>query len=492
MRDAAVVDVGSNSIRLVIYRIEGRAILPLLNERAAVGLGRGLRETGVLSPEGVVEAIAALKRFRLFLDARGVNDVIAVATAAVREAADGPDFAATVAEILRAELSVIAGEEEARASALGVIAGEPDATGVVGDLGGSSLEFAGVVQGEVTSGVTMPLGPFALASACGGDVKAARKIVDAQVSEVVDRLAAPRDLLYAVGGAWRAIARIALETRDHPVRVLHAYEMSAAEAVDLAKFVSKQSVASLASVREVSRRRAETLPLAAAVLERSIKRLGVKRVRIQAYGLREGLLFTRMGADERAGDPLIAGLEALTRRTGGIAAIGPAIETWLDPAREVMGTAFGPERDPILYSAACRTADLAGRHHPDHRAELGALETLYAPVAGVSHEERVFLALTVHHRYGGRREPAALAAPLRLLGRDARDTALKLGLALRFACTFSARAASLLEHAGLEVTDKEAVLRVTEIGRGLYTSAAERRFQQFAAAVERTPKLVEA
>ncbi len=490
VRDAAVVDVGSNSIRLVLYRIEGRAILPILNERSAVGLGRGLQESGVLSPDGVTEAVAALERFRVFLDARGVTDVIAVATAAVREAKDGPAFAKRVAQILRAQLSVITGEEEARASALGIIAGEPDASGIVGDLGGSSLEFAVVDGGEFVSGMTLPLGPFALAGACGGDLKAARKIVDTIVSRAARRFTGPRETLYAVGGAWRAIARISLESRGHPVRLLHGYELSAVEAIDLAKFVAKQSVASIASVPEVSRRRAETLPLAAVVLERAVKRLGVKCVRVQAYGLREGLLFARMSEDERAGDPLVAGLEALARRSGGIAAIGPALESWLEPARAAMGAVFDADRDSVLFSAACRTADLGGRHHPDHRAELASLETLYAPVAGVSHEERVFLALAVHHRYGGRRDPAPLAAPLRLLREEGRDAAFKLGLGLRFACTFSGRAATLLDHAHLAVTDQDVELSLTETGKCLYTSAAERRFLHFASALGRDPKIV--
>ena len=177
-RQAAVIDVGSNSVRLVIYRLEGRAIWTVYNEKALAGLGRDLPATGRLSPEGVETAITALRRYRAVLDGWGAEDVTAAATAAVREAADGPMFLKRVREETGLEVRVLTGDEEARYAALGVIAGQPDAHGVVGDLGGSSLELVRLNGAGPEDGATLPLGPFALGAPRQLDLDRTRRIVD--------------------------------------------------------------------------------------------------------------------------------------------------------------------------------------------------------------------------------------------------------------------------------------------------------------------------
>ncbi|MBU1539361.1 MAG: Ppx/GppA family phosphatase, partial [Alphaproteobacteria bacterium] len=140
-RDVAAIDIGSNSVRLVLYRLEGRAIWTVFNEKVLAGLGRDMPVTGRLSVEGAAQAITALKRFSAVIE--GVQPALAfiAATAAVREAEDGPDFCDKVAAETGLRIRVLSGEEEARYAALGVLAGIPQADGVAGDLGGSSLEL---------------------------------------------------------------------------------------------------------------------------------------------------------------------------------------------------------------------------------------------------------------------------------------------------------------------------------------------------------------
>ncbi len=161
-REIAVIDVGSNSVRLVLYRVEGRSLTPILNEKTLAGLGRDLSRSGRLSAPGVEAALVVLKRFRAVLQALDVKVVRAVATAAVREASDGAAFVARVREETGLILRVLTGAEEARFSALGVLAGAPEAHGIVGDLGGSSLELVPVSGGEPGQGETMAVGPLAL------------------------------------------------------------------------------------------------------------------------------------------------------------------------------------------------------------------------------------------------------------------------------------------------------------------------------------------
>jgi exopolyphosphatase/guanosine-5'-triphosphate,3'-diphosphate pyrophosphatase len=460
----------------------------VLNDRAAAGLGRELARTGRLSQEGVDLALAAARRFRLFLDARRVREVRVVGTAAVRVAADAASFVNEFERAIGAKLRVLTGEEEGRYAALGVLAGEPAARGLVADMGGSSLELAPVGDGVVQPPVTLMLGAFAMSARAGGDVKAARAVVDealgaAKIDPVTD------STLYVVGGAWRNLAKIDMVRRDYPLKVLQGYEMSPAEAIDISRFLAKQSPASIARMSEASRRRAEAIPFAAVALERLVKHFGVRAVVVSSYGLREGVLLDTMPERIRKADPLLAGAEAMARRAGSEVAFGRALEGWVAPAAEAMGASFDRAQLNRLCIAACRLADIGGALHPDHRAELASREVLYAQFAGLSHAERVFLSRVIHHRYAGRRELDGPAGLNRIITPEARDTALRLGLALRLAGAISARSATLLAESQLELSDREIKLLLTRKGAVLATEMVERRLEQLALAFERAPKI---
>jgi exopolyphosphatase/guanosine-5'-triphosphate,3'-diphosphate pyrophosphatase len=487
LRDVAVIDVGSNSVRLVVYRVEGRDFTPLLNDRAAAGLGRDLMKTGRLSPQGVEAALAAARRFKLFLDARRVRDVRVVGTAAVREASDAKPFLTEFERAIGAKVRVLSGEEEGRYAGLGVLAGDPGARGVVADLGGSSLELAPLANGDVGRPATLLLGSFALATRSEGDIKAARALLDSSLDEV--KIDAPADgSLYAVGGAWRNFAKIAMSHEKYPLRLLQGYEMRADAAAEIARFLAKQSPASIARM-EVSRRRAEAMPFAATALERLIKRLGLKSVVISSFGLREGILLETMPARIRAQDPLLVGAEAMARRAGADPNYGRALEAWMAPLVEAFGPAFDPERRKRLFVAACRLADIGGALHPDHRAEVAARDVLYAQSAGASHAERLFLALTIHHRYAGKKEFDEAPNIDRIVPPEARDAALRLGLTMRLAGAFSSRAPSLLKESRLELSSDTLTLKLSAKGRDLATDVVEKRLAQLAEALERTPRL---
>ncbi|HQT53112.1 MAG TPA: Ppx/GppA phosphatase family protein, partial [Phenylobacterium sp.] len=395
-RQAAVIDLGSNSVRLVIYRLEGRAIWTIFNEKALAGLGRDLPTTGRLSPDGIETAIAAMRRFRAVLDGLHASEIMVVATAAARDAVDGRDFLARVQEETGLQVRILTGEQEARYAALGVIAGQPDAKGVVGDLGGSSLELIRLQEGRSGDGVTLPLGPFSLGAPRPLDVDKTRKRIDAALAPMGERFATSQ--FQAVGGAWRNLALLHMIMADYPLRVAHQYEMTRADAQDVARFVSRQSRGSLERIQGLSKKRFDTLPYSALVLDALIERLGVEKVVISAYGLREGLLLEAMSPEERARDPLIEGCEALTAVRGLSQDLGLALETWLTRAFATLPPVFG-ERDAVLTAAACRLADLGARLHPDHRADLAFDQVLRAPIAGMTHAERAFLACVAFARH---------------------------------------------------------------------------------------------
>jgi exopolyphosphatase / guanosine-5'-triphosphate,3'-diphosphate pyrophosphatase len=447
-RDAAVIDIGSNSVRLVVYRLEGRAIWTVFNEKVLAGLGRDVARTGRLAPDGVAATLTTLKRFRAVLDAVDRVQVFVVATAAVREAADGRDFVDAVKAETGFDVRVLSGVEEARYSSLGVLAGTPEADGVVGDMGGSSLELTRVGDGEAGQGLSLPLGAFALRGADGFDPLRARTRT-AKVLEQIDDEFATRTF-YAVGGGWRNLALLHMRIAGYPLQIVHQYEILAADALDAARFIARQSRGSLERIPGVSKRRLETIPYAAVVLESLIGRLGLERICMSAYGLREGLLFESMAAEIRALDPMIEGCAAMGVREGADLELGPALEAWLTPVFSKLTPLFGG-RDQKFVAAACRLADLGARLHPDHRANLVFEQVLRAPISGITHPERAFLAATLFARHTGSAPPPDGELLERILSDDRRQRARALGAAVRLGCDLSGRSAKLLGKSKLEI-----------------------------------------
>ena len=189
-----------------------------------------LAVTGRLSPEGAAAAIDALTRFRVLIEAAKPDAVFTVATAAVRDAADGPAFCRRVKDRTGLDLRVLSGEEEARYSALGVLAGLPNATGLVGDLGGASLELTRIVDGEPGRGVTLPLGPFSVADGGKPDADKIRAAIERHLRPIAGRFGARS--FNAVGGAWRNFALIHMRMSNYPLEIVHEYEIEAQDALE--------------------------------------------------------------------------------------------------------------------------------------------------------------------------------------------------------------------------------------------------------------------
>lgn len=486
-RDVAVVDVGSNSVRLVVYRLEGRAIWTVYNEKVLAGLGRGLAATRRLNPEGAASALSALRRFRAVLDGARPSQVYTAATAAVREAVDGPDFVERVREEAGFALRVLTGEDEAQGAAMGVIAGAPGSVGVVGDLGGSSLELTRVANGRLEGGVTLPLGPFAMGAPREDDDPPKRR---REIARRLDGVAADyrASTFHAVGGAWRNIALLQMRLAAYPLHVVHQYELTAFEALEVARLVSQQSRHSLERIKGVSKKRLETLPHAALLLETLIERLGVERVVFSAYGVREGLIYQAMSPELRASDPLVEGCAALGARMGAAEGLGPALERWLAPLSAALPPVFPGGRHPTLLAAACRLADMGARLHPDHRGALAFEQVLRAPIAGQTHGERVYLGTAVFTRYEADSPLPEPQTAAWLLSPERLHRARALGLALRLGCDLSGRSPALLAASSLELQGKDLVL-TAQPGKAdlLLSDQTRKRLNALAAQLELTP-----
>lgn len=480
-QDAAVIDVGSNSVRLVVYRIDGRAMTPVLNEKVMAGLGRDIARSGFLFSDGVDIALRALRRFATLVDALQVRDVFAVATAAVREARDGRAFAECVKAETGVALRVLSGDDEARLSALGASAGAPDAKGLVGDLGGASLELVEIGPKGVGRGETFPLGPLTMMR--GEDFDYDR--VKRQVAEALERtklLGKRGGDFYAVGGAWRALGRIDIALTNHPLGVLQHHQMSRAEVLKVVDAVRRQGKRSLEKLEEAAAKRAETLPYAAVVLEHVMLVGQFERVVLSAFGLREGVLIERMSPQALAVHPLIAAAEALAGRWSRAHAFGPQLERWIAPMFARQPYVFPKKREAVLRGAAARLADVGGPLHPDQRIEIMFDLVLRAPLAAISHEERAFLAAAIHHRYT-KAQPRHAAAYLRLLSEERQAAAAALGAALRLGAHLCGRSEVLLSAFEAGVVDGALLLRVKKKMAHLVTEAGVRRLEAAAQAL---------
>lgn len=485
-----VIDIGSNSVRLVVYEGVGRAPLPIFNERALCGLGRGLSESGKLNKDGAKMAVENMARFVAAAEAMEVDRLEVVATEAVRAAKDGPAFVENLEKRYAIDVDVLKGTQEARASALGVLAGIPGAHGAMGDLGGASLELVGLVDGEPGRGISLPIGPFRLMQQWAKDRKKTRRAVQKMLEEIgwLGRGRADR-VFYPVGGAWRALANIHMQQNDYPLHVIHEYEMACDDARELFGLVMNLSPTSLARIQGVPKKRLDTLPLAAMVLDSVIERMNPAKLVFSAQGLREGILFDKLSAAQRRKDPLLAACADIAVRSRRFEVTGADLFAWTQPL-------FGKEtaEQKRLRLAACILGDIAWNEHPDYRAEQAFWRILRMPVTGVDHPGRAFLALAVGERYGegvgkiGGEEGERITALI-----DPYDIARAkvLGRVLRFAFTLSAGNRRILNATSLKMDAKNLTLRLPKRkGAALLGEMVVRRFEAVAKAVGRKPRVV--
>jgi len=400
-KPVAVIDIGSNSVRLVVFEQAKRNPVPIFNEKVLCGLGRSIVTTGLLDKSGVKRALRALRRFRAICEQLDVSDTEVIATAAAREAENGPDFVSRAEQALGCGISVITGKREAQLAAAGVVSGFPDADGVAADLGGGSLEIIGIHKKKgLIDGVTLPLGGLRLIDISGGDLKMARKIVDAEL-EKVSWLKKGKDRpLYAVGGTWRAFARLHMAYSQYPLSVMHAYKIQVNEALKFARVVDHLSAESLEQIAVIPKARRETLPFGALVLERLLRQMRPSEFVVSAFGVREGTLYSTLSDKEKARDPLIDACAELAVLRSRSAEHAHELCKWTDALFE----SPGPEETPAekrLRHAACLVSDIGWRTHPDYRSTQSQSIIAQESFAGIDHPGRAFLALTVFFRNRG-------------------------------------------------------------------------------------------
>ena len=482
----AVVDIGSNTVRLVVYDGYRRAPVPMFNESASCGLGGELAATGRIGDEAAERALRAIARFGRLARGMGVEDPAFIATAAVREAANGKAFQREAKRRCGERIAVLSGDEEARLSALGVVSGIPRADGIMGDLGGGSLELVDIRRGRIARQATLPLGILRLA---GG--RRARR--DAMLEEIGAELAKVSWLgggdgrtFYPVGGAWRAVARLHMARADHPLHVIDGYRMTAREMRDLAEVMGALGPRSLEQIAGVPRRRRDSLPVACDLMRALLGETGARRVAFSAQGLREGYLYDRLDKKRRREDPVLVAAMALALREARFGPVGEALFDWMEPL--FRGRRKARRR---LRRIACHLADIGWREHPDYRAVQTMNRIQRFPFMGLEHDERAFLGYTAFMRYGG--DPAAPEAQTaqRLMSQRQRLDAEAAGEAMRLAFRVSGGAPAVLARSALAVDGDRLTLRLPDDGSSPLDDSVARQFAALAAATGMRPGKIE-
>ncbi|MFN3525433.1 MAG: Ppx/GppA family phosphatase [Paracoccus sp. (in: a-proteobacteria)] len=468
LKRVGVVDVGSNSIRLVVFDGAARSPAYFYNEKIMAGLGQDMARTGKLNPAGIERGFAALRRFAALARSMNIEPLTCVATAAVREAEDGPAFQTRVERETGLRLHVIDGAEEARLSAQGVLLGWPEARGLVCDIGGNSMELAEVGEGKVGRRATSQLGPFRLQQVPEADLPAH---IDAILGDLATTMGTDHKRLYLVGGSWRAIARLDMERRGYPMTVLHEYRMTPEDAAETVEWIARNDLAVLRAKTGISASRIELVPLASKVLSQMIGVFRPAELAVSSYGIREGLLYEHMSATLRKRDPLIEAARFTEKQMARLPGFGKKLYQFLLPLFPDMPT----ERDRLVR-AACLLHDTAWRAHPDYRAEACFDNVTRANMAALSHPERVFLGVALLHRYKNSRAKSPMAPLFTLLDEAELRDAEILGKAMRFGAMF---AIDDLSDAGRLVytPGKRLELKLTSIGRDLLGEVARSRFK---------------
>lgn len=481
----AVVDIGSNSVRLVIYESFSRTPSIVHNEKAICAIGRDMVTRRRLHDDGMRLALEALSRFRILADAHRVELRDAVATAAARDAVNGKEFVRRAEVAWGSPVRILSGEEEARLAAQGVLAGIPSANGLVADLGGGSLDMVTVENGATGQALTLPFGPLRLIDAAEGEPERARAIVGSGLSELKRLGKLDGRSLYAVGGAWRSFARVDMEDQNYRLHVLHNYTIPRARAIKLCRVTSRLSRKSFEKMRVVSRRRAEALPYGAVVLEELLLATALNCVVVSAYGVREGLLYEQLSAEERAKDPLIAFAAAANARISRTPAHAKEMYEWLSPL-------FPAEDEHMrrIRLAACLFSDTGWRRHPDDRALGTFSQVLTAPFAGVDHRERALIATAVFHRYSGDEDFPRDSQVGGLLGAEESAFALRIGLATRLAFALSASAAGELANYRLRMTPTRVLLEIPRRRAMLAGEPAQKRLAAIASSISRRGEIL--
>ena len=474
----ALIDIGSSSVRLVIYSDHCRAARVLFNEKHTCDLAEDLEVSGGLLPDTIQRAIAAIRRFATVVQHREIpwTDVHLFATSAVRDANNAATFINEVQQILPATLKVLSGDDEARLSAYGVAYNHPEAVGVVGDLGGGSLELAeiDVIDADpLGQSLSLPFGAVRFKTLLQQDPATLQKRVAAGLADVPWISAHSTERFYAVGGSWRNLGLLHLSMSSYPLAIIGGYRVARTELRDFLAQVQVMPVAKIEGCRGISRKRAAMLPFAAMLLEAVLQRGQFAEVEFSAMSLRDGCFYVRLPDSEQQVDPLIRGCSCYLSPSYQHAE-AEALYRFSKPIAQAI-----PTVSPRIHKALCLLGNIAQSDHPEFRVEHALIRVLHLAAPMLSHQDRAWLAVAVASRYGRIPDRLMTTKTVRfLLSESDYSSAGALGRVLRLGHSLSGGATNLLALCRLSWDHARVTLDVPRDIAYLLSERVERRRTQ--------------
>ena len=433
----SIVDIGSNSIRLVIYEGLNRAPTMLFNEKVMCGLGKGIAQTGKMDEGSVARALAALHRFKALSHQARADTMYILATAAAREATNGPDFIHKAEMILGHKVRVLSGEEEAKYSALGIMSGYDYADGIAGDLGGGSLELIDIKGKVVGRGLTTPLGGIRLSEYAGGSLTKATTYARKLVRDVDFLKAGEGRTFYAVGGTWRSLAKLHMQLNNYPLHMIQDYRLDYQEAMTFLDGVIKNKEQKEPAYQAVSRSRRSLLPYGAIAMREVLTAMKPASVSFSVQGVREGYLYSLLPEQIRNQDPLLSAAGELAVLRARSPEHARELSTWTGAMMPLFGVDETVE-EGRYRTAACLLADISWRAHPDYRG-LQALNIIaHSAFIGITHPGRAYVALANYYRFEGLYDDGATSDLATISTPRLLELAKILGGMLRVVYLFSA------------------------------------------------------
>lgn len=484
MEPIAVVDIGSNSVRLVVYEGAVRAPTPVFNEKIQCGLGRTLAQNGRLPDAAMEQAIAALRRFHALTRTLRAKYVRVLATAAVREASNGEEFISRAGAAIQQDIEILSGEREAELAGAGIKTGFVAPDGFAGDLGGGSLELVDLAGDHQSHGVTLPIGVLRLAGQSGDDIAKAGSIVDQQLNGISWLDAGQKRLFYPVGGTWRSMAKLHMHLTDYPLRVMHAYAVDAGEFVSFCDRIIKavQRGNPYEGYEHVSKSRRDLLPYGALVAKKLLQKARSSRVVFSASGIREGLVYSLMSRAEQLKDPLIEACVDLAVRRSRSVKHSRELTRWTDPLFAEGGLDETAE-ETRLREAACLISDIGWRAHPDYRADQSLDTVVNSALVSIDHPGRMFLALSIFFRHSGIGESSDQGVPVgyrNLAGPRLVTRARVIAGAVRAAHMLSAGVPGIIDETSLSIQSGTLCLQLPWAYEDLNGERLQRRLNALA------------
>lgn len=465
-----IIDIGSNSIRLVVYDQLKRAPVPLYNEKVMCQLGKGLASTGVLNPAGVPMAKAGIRRFIAMAKNMRAYNLHIMATAAVRDATDGAAFAQSLEAELGIPIDIISGDREAKLGAFGILASVHQPDGITGDLGGGSMEMVRLSGNTLSNHATLPIGALRLMDETKGEREKLHSII-ARAFESINWLAGEKpNNFYAIGGSFRAIAHLHMSLRDYPLHILHQYTVAGEEFAGFARELAQLSLEKIEKLPTIPAKRAPTIAPAAMILSKVMEVLSPKHIVFSASGIREGYLHEMLPPEVQAQDALIASCLEMVNRNRHYSTYADELMRWMQP---LLATHEAPNETRLRH-AFCLLSDIAHHIHPEYRADWALTRILQSSFISLTHKERVQLSLALYHRYQYKVKEAVHPVWNAIPARE-RAWARLVGASANLAYHLSGGVEGTLPQTALNIEKKTVTLHLNDSVRDLMGEAILKR-----------------